>query len=63
LDAAEWLASVGPEPFELLRQRQVKMRILVDVRIDQDQFELELPPELTACCGRARLGIYLISND
>lgn len=39
------------------------LRLLVDVRMDQDQMELNLPAELLAACGRHGLGIYLISND
>jgi len=41
----------------------VALRLFVEVRMDQDQMELEFPPEFLAACGRHSLGVYVISND
>ncbi len=46
-----------------LRAAGFKLRLFVDVRMDQNQMELELPPELLTACGRHSLSIYIISND
>lgn len=46
-----------------MRATGLKLRLFVDVRMDQDQMELELPPELLGACGRHGIGIYVISND
>jgi hypothetical protein len=31
--------------------------------MDQDQMELEFPPEILAACAQHGLGVYMISND
>jgi hypothetical protein len=46
-----------------LRAKGLSLRLFVEIRMDQDQMELELPPELLTACGRHGLGIYVISND
>ncbi|MCA9024303.1 MAG: hypothetical protein KDA86_03720 [Planctomycetaceae bacterium] len=46
-----------------MRGGGLSLRLFVEVRMDQDQMELELPPELLSACGRHRLGVYVISND
>jgi hypothetical protein len=46
-----------------IRAAGLSLRLFVDVWMDQDQMELELPPELLAACGRHGLGAYVISND
>ena len=52
-----------PEVTAGLRAAGLSLRLFVEVRMDQDQMELEFPPELLAACGRHGLGIYVISND
>jgi hypothetical protein len=52
-----------PEVTASLRAAGLSLRLFVDVRMDQDQMELELPPELLAACGRHALSVYIISND
>lgn len=47
----------------LMRATGLSLRMFVEIRMDQDQMELELPPEFLAACGRHGIGIYLISND
>ena len=46
-----------------MRAGGLSLRLFVEVRMDQDQMELEFPPELLAACGRHGLGVYVISND
>jgi hypothetical protein len=52
-----------PEVTAGLRAAGLSLRLFVDVRMDQDQMELELPPDLLAACGRHALSVYIISND
>ncbi len=53
----------SPKVTAAMRSAGLSLRLFVEVRMDQDQMELELPPELLAACGRHGLGIYVISND
>jgi len=53
----------SPAVTSALRTAGLSLRLFVEIRMDQDQMELEFPPELLAACGRHGLGIYLISND
>jgi hypothetical protein len=46
-----------------LRMTGLSLRLFVEIRMNQDQMELQLPPELLAACGRHGLGAYIISND
>jgi hypothetical protein len=61
--AGRFLDRRSPEVTAALRAAGLSLRLFVDIRMDQDQMELEFPPELLAACGRHGLGIYLISND
>jgi hypothetical protein len=62
-DAARFLDQRQPSATAAMRAAGLSLRLFVDVRMDQDQMELELPAELLAACGRHGLGVYLISND
>jgi hypothetical protein len=53
----------SPAVTAALRSGGLSLRLFVEVRMDQDQMELEFPPELLTACGRHGLGVYLISND
>jgi hypothetical protein len=46
-----------------MRAAGLSLRLFVEIRMDQDQMELEFPPELLIACGRHSLAIYVISND
>lgn len=66
----EALRSVGrfldrrePAVTAAMREAGLELRLFIEVRMDQDQMELEIPPELLAACGRHRLGVYVTSND
>ena len=60
---ARFLDQRPPGVTTAMRGTGLSLRLFVDVRMDQDQMELELPPELLAACGRHTLGVYVISND
>ncbi len=62
-EAARFFDRRSPEVTAGLRSGGMSLRLFVEVRMDQDQMELELPPELSAACGRHSLGVYVISND
>lgn len=61
--AGQFLDRRPLEVLAALRAVGLSLRLLIDVRMDDDQLELEFPPEMLAACGRHRLGVYLISND
>lgn len=61
--AGRFLDRRAPSITTKMRTIGLKLRLFVDVRMNHDQMELELPPELIAACGRHGLGIYVISND
>jgi hypothetical protein len=61
--AARFLDQRPPSVTAAMRAAGLSLRLFVDVRMDEDQMELELPPELLAACGRHGLGVYVISND
>ena len=61
--AARFLDERSPAVTGAMRSSGLSLRLFVDVRMDQDQMELELPPELLAACGRHGMGVFIISND
>jgi len=61
--AARFLDQRPPSVTAGIRAAGLSLRLFVDVRMDQDQMELELPPEILAACARHGLGVYVISND
>jgi hypothetical protein len=61
--AARFLDRRPPAITAAMRAEGLSLRLFVELRMDQDQMELEFPPALLAACGRHSLGIYVISND
>jgi hypothetical protein len=61
--AGQFLDRRSPETIAAMRSAGLSLRILVEVRMDQDQIALEFPPNLLAACGRHGLSMYIISND
>lgn len=61
--AGRFLDKRSPAITAAMRRGGLSLRLFVDVHMDQDQMELEFPPELLAACGQHHLGIYVISND
>jgi hypothetical protein len=62
-NAGRFLDRRPPEVTAAMRAAGLSLRLFVDVRMDDDQMELEFPPEFLAACSRHGLGVYLISND
>jgi hypothetical protein len=60
---ARFLDQRSPAITASIRGAGVALRIFIEIRMDQDQMELELPCEFLAACGRHGLGVYVISND
>ncbi len=63
LAIARFLDNRPPAVTVALRSSGMELRLIIDVWMDQDQMELELPPELLAACSRHGLPVYIISND
>jgi hypothetical protein len=61
--AARFLDRRPAEVVARLVTTGLSLRLFVEVRMNQDQMELEFPPELLVACGRHALGAYIISND
>lgn len=61
--AARFLENRQPEVTARMRKAGLQMRLFIEIRMDDDQMELAIPPELLAACGRHELGVYVISND
>jgi hypothetical protein len=61
--AGQFLSKRSPAVTRAMRASGIKLRLFIEVRMDQDQMELELPPEFLAACGMHGLGAYVISND
>jgi len=61
--AAQFLDQRPPSITAGMRAAGLSLRLFVDVRMDQDQMELEFPPEILAACGRHGLCLYVIFND
>jgi hypothetical protein len=60
---AQFLNERSPAITAAMRAVGLSLRLFVEVRMDQDQMELEFPPELLAACGKHGLGVYVITND
>jgi hypothetical protein len=61
--AADWLERRPVGAFERLRGDSIKVDVLVDAWIDQNQFDVELPAAFVRACGRAGLAIAVVTND
>jgi hypothetical protein len=60
---ARFLDRRSPAVTAAQRAAGLSLRLFVEIRMDQDQMELEFPSEVLAACGRHGLGLSLISND
>ena len=63
LSAAAWLESRDPDAFDRCRAAGLQVDVLIYSWIDQDQFEVTLPPSFLRACGNAGLSIEVITND
>lgn len=62
-DAGRFLDKRKPTVTAAMRKAGLSLRLFVEVRMCDDQMELEIPPEFLAACSRHSLGLYVISND
>ncbi len=63
LNAAKWLDGQPSALFAGLLDAGYEADVFIESWIDQDQFEVELPPKFIAACGRVGLGVSLLTND
>ncbi|MES2572030.1 MAG: hypothetical protein V4710_18490 [Verrucomicrobiota bacterium] len=63
LNTSRFLARRSPGITETMRAAGLSLRFFIELDMDQDQMEIELPPELLTACSQHHLGIHLISND
>ena len=63
MDAAKWLARQPAIVFEELRAAGHGADVFVGGWIDQDQFDLNLPPEFLRACGALGLTLSICTND
>ena len=61
--AGRFLDRRSPTVTAGMRSAGLSLCLFVEIRMNQNQMELELPPELLAACGRHSLGVYMLSND
>jgi hypothetical protein len=61
--AAEWLARQPPAVFAELRAAGRVTDVFVGGWIEQDQFDLDLPPEFLRACGALGLTVSVCTND
>jgi hypothetical protein len=63
IDFSNWLATLSSDSCDALRDDGMKLVVLIDIWMDQDQMELEFPPGLLIQLARLRLPLELVSND
>jgi hypothetical protein len=60
---AKFLDDRSADVSNAMRAAGMSMRIFMDVHMDEDQMEMELPVELLAACAKHGLGVYVMTND
>lgn len=60
---ADFLNKREPSITSAMRAWGLSLRLFIEVRMNQDQLDIEFPPALLAACGRHNLSLYLITND
>lgn len=63
VQAAVWLVRQPPAVFEELRAAGRCTDVSVSGWIEQDQFDLDLPPEFLRACGTHGLTVSICTND
>ena len=58
-----WLDARAQEDFHRMKVSGLSIRLFINLWISQDQFDLQLPPELLSACARLAIPIKLWSND
>lgn len=60
---AEWIRMQSPEAFARLRAAGLQTRLYIDMWIDQNQLDLEIPWQLSYECGIRQIPVYVITNE
>jgi hypothetical protein len=60
---AKWLSGVALAGVEMLRLNGYEVQLVIDISIDQNQMEFNLPWELMRETGRLKFPVKIISND
>jgi len=63
IDASKWLSKIKQDAFVTTQQRGFVVDFFVEIWLDQDQFEFELPSEFALELGRLKIALKMISND
>lgn len=61
--AGQWLCELPADVLGEPRRQGFVIDVHVDAWIKCDQFELDLPPEFIAGCGRHQLAVSILTND
>jgi hypothetical protein len=61
--AAKWLAQQQPDVFARLRADGRATDLFVGGWIEQDQFDLDFPPDILQACGALGLTVSICTND
>src|SRR5687768_10579319 len=59
---ARFLDRRSPHVTSAMRASGLSLQLIVEPRMNENQLELEFPPELLTACGRHDLKIYVITN-
>jgi hypothetical protein len=60
---AEWLGRQPENAFRHFQDVGIRVTLLVNLWIDNDQLDLEFPPSLLLICGKSNINIVVISNE
>ncbi|HWE94743.1 MAG TPA: hypothetical protein VG269_12330 [Tepidisphaeraceae bacterium] len=60
---AGWLAAIPTKDMQRLMADGLNVRLLMTLQMDQDQMEVNIPPELSSQLGRLGMGFYMLSNE
>lgn len=63
IEASYWLNDIDKSVFDILRNDNIQIQIIVSAWINEDQFDLELPSEFLLACGNQGLSIIVVTND
>jgi hypothetical protein len=60
---AQWLSRISVEAVDTLRSRGLDVYVLVNLEIESDQMDFDLPHQLSTELGRLRLRLWMLSNE
>ncbi|VTS07676.1 hypothetical protein [Tuwongella immobilis] len=63
IDASRWLSKIPKDAFVTVQERGFIVDFFIEMWIDQDQFEFDVPAEFALELGRLRITLKMLSND